>query len=66
MAKPTAFAYRTLGWLLLTALALVLLKAAGQLSWSWWLVLLPLWGPWAMLLAVAAGFTLWRFLVARR
>lgn len=31
----------------------VVLKLTGVIHWSWWLVLLPLWGPFALLLVVA-------------
>jgi hypothetical protein len=30
-------------------LVVVLLKATGRIGWSWWLVLLPYWGPIALI-----------------
>ncbi len=30
----------------------VILKAIGLITWPWWLVFLPLWGPWALILAL--------------
>lgn len=41
--------FPTLG--ILTIL-LVLLKAFGTITWSWWLVLAPLWAPAAIVFAV--------------
>ena len=32
--------------------AFVILKLTGVIAWSWWLVLLPFWGPWALLLVL--------------
>jgi hypothetical protein len=40
-------------FLSLLAVAFIALKLAGYITWSWWLVLSPLWGPWALLLVVA-------------
>lgn len=36
------------------ALALLFtgLKLGGIISWSWWWVLLPIWGTWALMLLV--------------
>ena len=31
------------------------LKLTGHIEWSWWLVLLPLYGPWVVLLSVLAS-----------
>lgn len=42
--------------------ALVLLKATGVINWSWWLVTIPLWLPWAIALAVI-GLAVFAFLV---
>ena len=36
-------------WLTVT---LVILKALGYLHWSWWIVFLPLWGPFALFLGI--------------
>lgn len=45
------------GTTLLTAL-FVALKAFGKIDWSWWWVFAPLWGPWAILLAVGLAVLL--------
>ena len=37
------------GLLSLIAIMLAGFKFAGHLSWSWWLVLAPLWVPWLLL-----------------
>lgn len=36
-------------FLLSLAAAMTGLKLAGLLQWSWWLVLVPLWGPFAII-----------------
>lgn len=33
---------------------LVILKLAGVIDWSWWLVLLPLYLPWVVFIAMVA------------
>jgi pilus assembly protein TadC len=33
-------------------IVLVILKAMGYLDWSWWWVLAPFWGPWALGLSI--------------
>lgn len=35
------------------AIAFIVLKLVGVIDWSWWYVLLPLWGPAAVGLAAA-------------
>lgn len=34
----------SLGFLSLLGLAFIILKLCNVINWSWWLVLLPLWG----------------------
>jgi hypothetical protein len=36
-------------------LIFITLKLLGYLDWSWWLVLLPIWGPMAIGLSVFIG-----------
>lgn len=33
-------------------LIFVVLQLIGSIDWSWWLVLLPFYGPWALLIAL--------------
>lgn len=40
------------GFLGLLTIAFIVLKLTGVIGWSWWLVLLPLWGPAALVLAI--------------
>ena len=57
-------------FLTLLSIALIVLKLLGEITWSWWLVLLPVYGPAllggaALLLAViigvlASGRDVWR------
>lgn len=43
------------GFLGLLSIAFIVLKLTGVISWSWWWVLAPLWGPLAL---VAVMFVL--------
>lgn len=36
------------------AIAFIVLKLMGIISWSWWWVLAPLWAPLAVVLVIAA------------
>ena len=40
----------------LLTLMFVYLKLTGQILWSWWWVLLPTWGPFALVLSVLFVF----------
>ena len=31
------------------ALLLIILKLVGIVSWEWWIILIPLWGPFALI-----------------
>lgn len=48
------------GFLGLLTLIFITLKLTGTIAWSWWLVLLPFYGP----IALACGFMLITILVA--
>lgn len=37
----------------LFAIVFIILKLTGTITWSWWWVLCPLWGPIALVLAAA-------------
>lgn len=39
----------------LLAIVFITLKLTNYISWSWWLVLLPIYGPLAAFLGLAAG-----------
>ena len=55
MAKQTsAAASGGIGFTGLLAVAFIVLKLTGAISWSWWWVLAPLWLPVALFLAFAA------------
>lgn len=45
-----------MGWL---GIALVVLKLCGVIHWSWWLVTLPFWGGFAILIAVLIFVAFW-------
>jgi ABC-type polysaccharide/polyol phosphate export permease len=48
---------------LLTMLGLIFitLKLMGYISWSWWLVLLPIWVPMMIMFSVLIGIFLFTF-----
>lgn len=51
------------GFLSLLGLVFITLKLVGVISWSWWLVLLPIWGPFALaLVLLIIGFVIGLFL----
>ena len=55
MAKQTsAAASGGIGFTGLLAVAFIVLKLTGAISWSWWWVLAPLWLPVVLLLLFAA------------
>jgi len=37
----------------LLTIAFIVLKLCNVIDWSWWLVLLPLWGPFALTIVIA-------------
>lgn len=43
-----------IGFLGLLTIAFIVLKLTGVIEWSWWWVLLPLWGPVALVLVAMA------------
>lgn len=43
------------GLLTLLGVAFVVLKLCGVIHWSWWMVTLPLWIGWALVLGIAAA-----------
>ena len=47
------------GFMGLLGLVFIVLKLVGVIGWSWWLVLLPLYGPGLLMLAVLV-FAAWR------
>ena len=42
----------------LLTVAFVILKLCKVIDWSWWWVLAPLWGPWALVFVVVGLFGL--------
>jgi hypothetical protein len=42
----------------LLTIVFIVLKLTGQISWSWWWVLCPIWGSIALVLIIAVGFIL--------
>ncbi len=46
-----------IGFLGLLGIVFIVLKLCGVINWSWWIVLLPLYGGFAIFLTVALIFT---------
>lgn len=41
-----------IGLISILGIVFIVLKLTGSIGWSWWWVLLPFWGPWALVLAI--------------
>lgn len=54
----TPVAGGTAGFWTLLGLLFIALKLTGYVSWSWWLVLLPLYGPLVLFVALVALFVM--------
>lgn len=56
MSKETGSAAATggLSFMSLLGLIFITLKLCGVVNWSWWIVLLPLYGPAVVVLAIIA------------
>jgi len=52
MSKVTNASTRGVGFLTLLGLLFIGLKLANVITWSWWSVLLPLYGGWALLFII--------------
>ena len=42
------------GFFGLLTIVFIALKLTGHIGWPWWIVLAPMWGPLALVLAIAA------------
>lgn len=47
------FAISTATFWQVVCLIFIVSKIAGYISWSWWWVFIPLWGPFALILGIA-------------
>lgn len=47
-----------IGFFGLLAIVLITLKLLGKITWSWWLILSPLWGGFAFFFLVCCGVLL--------
>lgn len=47
MATQTETRSGGIGFLGALGIAFIVLKLTSVIHWSWWWVLLPIWGPWA-------------------
>jgi hypothetical protein len=54
----TAASSGGIGFMGLLAVLFIGLKLTGYITWSWWLVLLPIYGPLALVLCILAVFGL--------
>ena len=57
---------RGIGFLPLLALMFIGLKLSGLITWSWWWVLAPLWGPVALVILMFAFILLVAILKVRK
>lgn len=53
-----------IGFLGLLAICFIVLKLCGVITWSWWLVTAPLWGPFVIVFGSIGVFIAGVFLVA--
>lgn len=56
---------RGIGFFGLLAVALIVLKLAHIIEWSWWWVLAPLWAPFVLVIVLIVGFVLWHKTIGR-
>lgn len=67
MSKATSSSSSSgLGFFGALAILFIALKLTGFIDWSWWWVLAPIWGPFALLLAACAVYVLWPRRLIRR
>lgn len=52
-----------LSFLDLLGILFIGLKLAGVINWSWWLVTLPIWGPFALIVVILVGAVIFGALV---
>lgn len=52
--------------MMMLTITFVVLKALGYLDWPWWLVFIPLWGPIALVLLIAAVIGVVAFCISLR
>lgn len=58
MSKETSSASGGIGFLGLLAILFIGLKLGSIITWSWWWVLAPIWGPFALIAGAAIIFVL--------
>jgi hypothetical protein len=56
MASTTATTSTGIGFFSVLFLVLLVLKLTGYITWSWWMVTAPIWGPWVLFMALAVVF----------
>ena len=58
MSKANVSSSSGIGFFGLLAIVLITLKLLGKITWSWWLVLSPIWGTFALFALIGAGILL--------
>lgn len=69
MSETKTVNNNSIGFFGLLTIVFITLKLTGYIDWSWWWVLAPLWGPFALILVILfllAMFTNGNFTVRRR
>ncbi len=56
--KVVVQAFPSIGFLQILTIVFIVLKLLGKITWSWWWVLAPLWGPFAIGLFILTVFLL--------
>jgi hypothetical protein len=54
MSRASSSSSSGIGFFGLLAVLFIGLKLTGYIDWSWWWVLAPIWGPWLIILPLAA------------
>jgi hypothetical protein len=54
--KVVVQTFPSIGFLQILTIVFIILKLLGKITWSWWWVLAPLWGPIAIVFAILAVF----------
>jgi len=56
----------SIGLTTILTLIFVILKLTGNIDWSWWWVVSPIWIGWAFILFVISAFTLFEYLLRNK
>lgn len=66
MAESSSSSSSGIGFFGALGLLFIGLKLGGVISWSWWWVLLPMYGGLVLVVLFFAGFFLWHYIADKR